>query len=69
MINLGIIDLVLILIVIGAYAVARRQRGMLPFYIVLVLVIVLEAERFAPGTLKTVGDAIRGIDAVNARLP
>jgi hypothetical protein len=69
MINLGLIDIVLVLVLLSVFFYSTRKREMLPFYVVLVLVLLIEVERLAPGTMKVIGDGIHSIDAVNANLP
>ncbi len=69
MINLGVVDIVLLVLLVSVAFYARRRRDMLIFYVALVVVVLIEVERLVPGTLKTLGDGIRGIDAVNATLP
>ena len=69
MINLGVIDILLLIILLAVLGYASRKRAMLQFYVVLVIVLIIELERLVPGSLKLLGDAIRGIDAINAGLP
>ena len=69
MINLGVIDILLIAVLISMYFYARRQHEMLIFYAALVLIALIEVERLIPGTLKVIGEGIRGIDTINAGLP
>ena len=69
MINLGVIDILMLVLLLGVFFYAARKHEMLSFYVALVLVVLIEVERLVPGTLKVVGDAIRGIDTVNAGLP
>jgi hypothetical protein len=69
MISFGIIDLILIVILIATFIGSLRSHTILPFAIVLVLVLFIELERFAPGSLTAMQSAIRGIDSVNERLP
>lgn len=69
MISLGLIDIVLVLLLVGVFVNSSRRRAMLPFYVVLVLVVLIEIERLAPGVLAAAGSAIHGIDAVNKQLP
>ena len=42
---------------------------MLAFYVVLVLIILIELERLLPGLLTAAGNTIHGIDAFNQQLP
>ena len=69
MINLGVIDILLLLLLLSVFFYSTRKHELLPFYVVLVLVALIEIERLVPGTMKVIGDAIRGIDAINATLP
>ena len=69
MINLGVIDILLLVLLVSVFVYSARQHERLPFYVALVLVVLIEVERLVPGTLKVIGDAIRGIDTVNAGLP
>ena len=69
MINLGLIDVLLIIILLATFVSALRRRTLLPFAIVLVLVILIELGRFAPGSLTAMQSAIRGIDSINKQLP
>lgn len=69
MINLGVIDIILLVILLATLGVSSRRRDMLPFYAVLIIFLLIELERLVPGTMKTIGDGIRGIDTINASLP
>ncbi len=69
MINLGVIDLLLLIILIVAFVYALRRRGWLTFSIVLIIILLIELERLAPGTMTAIGDTIHTIDKVNAQLP
>jgi hypothetical protein len=69
MINLGAIDILMLVILILMYAYSIRRRMMWPFYVTLVLLVLIELERLAPGVLTTTANAVHGIDAVNANLP
>ncbi len=69
MINLGLIDLLLLVILVAAFMYALRRRGWLTFAIVLIVILLIELERLAPGTLTALGNAIHAIDKVNAQLP
>ncbi len=69
MINLGVIDILLLLLLLTMYAYATRRHNILAFYVTLVIVLLIEIERLVPGTLNAIGDGIRGIDAFNERLP
>jgi hypothetical protein len=68
-INLGVFDIVLLVLLVIALAYARRRREMMFFYFILALLVVIEVERLAPGSLRLAGEAIRGINAINAGLP
>ena len=69
MINLGVIDIFLLLVLLAILGYSSRQRDRMPFYVALVLFLIIELERLVPGTLKTIGDGIHSIDAANASLP
>ncbi len=69
MINLGLIDLLLLVILFGAFVYALRRRGWLAFASVLIVILLIELERLAPGSMTALGDAIHAIDKVNAQLP
>ncbi len=69
MISLGLIDILLVLLVVAMFIYASRRRALLPFYVTLVLVVLIEIERLAPGALAAAGNAIHGIDAINKQLP
>ncbi len=65
MISIGIVDVILIALLIAAIiASGKRQATALSVLIVAILLVVM-IERVAPGTLASVGTAIRGIDQVN----
>ncbi len=69
MINLGLIDLLLLVILVAAFFYALRRRGWLTFAIVLIVILLIQLERLAPGTMTALGDAVHAIDKVNAQLP
>ncbi len=69
MINLGVIDILFLLILIAAFVFASRRHNMVIFYTVLVLVILIELERLVPGMLTAAGNAVHGIDTFNQQLP
>jgi hypothetical protein len=69
MISFGLIDLLLIIVLLLTFVGALRARTILPFAVVLVIVSLIELERFAPGALTAVQTAIRGIDSINNQLP
>ncbi len=69
MINLGVIDILFLLILIGAFVYASRRHNRLVFYVVLVLVVLIELERLVPGMLTVAGNAIHGIDDFNRQMP
>jgi hypothetical protein len=69
MINLGLIDIFMVLLLILMYVYSARRRTMWPFYVTLVLLVLIELERLVPGVLVAMGNAVHGIDAVNAQLP
>ncbi len=69
MINLGVIDILLVVILLAVFVYASRRKEMMTFYVVLVIVLIIELERLVPGSLQALGNAIRGIDTVNASLP
>ncbi len=69
MINLGLIDLLILVILFVSFMYMLRRRAILQFAIVLVVVILIEMERLAPGAMTGIGNAIHAIDAVNAQLP
>lgn len=69
MINLGLIDIFMLVLLILVYVYSARRRMMLPFYVTLVLMLLIELERLVPGVLTFLGNAVHGIDAANAQLP
>ncbi len=69
MINLGIVDLILIVLIVLMIYFSFRRRGMGLAILIAALLVVVLVERLAPGTLASVGTAIGGIDQVNAAGP
>lgn len=69
MINLGVIDVLLLLVLVGMLFQALRTRNLLPFFITLFIILLIELERFVPGTMAALGNGIRSIDAMNENLP
>ncbi len=69
MINLGVIDIVMLALLIVVFAYASRRHRMWVFYLTLVVLLLIELERLAPGTLAAVGTAVHGIDAFNVQMP
>lgn len=69
MINLGLIDVFMLVLLVLMFIYSARRRMMLPFYVTLVLLLLIELERLVPGVLAALGNAVHGIDAVNAQLP
>ena len=69
MISFGLIDLLLIFLLLATFFSALRTRTILPFAITLVIVFLIELERFAPGSLGAMQGMIRGINSINAQLP
>ena len=69
MISLGIIDLILILILVALIYVTARRRRSLGVFVAIVIVALIVLERVIPGTLASIGGAIRSMDAINNALP
>jgi hypothetical protein len=69
MINLGLIDILLVLVLLFAFFYSIRTRYLLPFSITLIVVLLIEMERLAPGAMTALGNAIHSIDAINEQLP
>lgn len=69
MINLGLIDLLLLVVLFLSFLYALRGRNLLPFSAMLIIVLLVEVERLVPGTMTALGKGIHNIDAVNAQLP
>jgi len=68
-INLGIIDIFMLVLLALVYVFSMRKRMIWPFYVTLVLLVLIELERLVPGLLIALGNAVHGIDSVNAQLP
>lgn len=66
MINLGLMDIILLVIMVLALVYANRKKSMTPFYIVLAILVFIEFERLFPGVFPAI---VRGMDAINAQLP
>ncbi|MBI5305561.1 MAG: hypothetical protein HY868_25755 [Chloroflexi bacterium] len=66
MINLGLMDIILLVILVLALVYSNRRKTMTPFYVVLALLVMIEFERLFPGLFPAV---VRGVDAINAQLP
>lgn len=66
MINLGLMDIILLVILVLAFVYSNRRRSMVTFYVVLVLLIIIEFERLFPGVFPAL---VRGLNAINAQLP
>jgi hypothetical protein len=69
MINLGVIDILLLLVLLVTLALSIQRRRMAPFYVALALILLIEVERLFPGTMAAIGDGIHQIDVFNQRLP
>ena len=69
MINLGIVDLILILLFVLMVYLSLRRRGLGVSILIAVLLLAVILERLVPGTLASIGNAIRGIDQVNVAGP
>ena len=69
MIDLGLIDIFMLVLLVLAYVFSTRRRMIWPFYVALVLLVLIELERLVPGLLTALGTAVHGIDGVNAQLP
>jgi hypothetical protein len=69
MINLGLIDLLLLVILFASFVYALRRHSWLTFSIILIIIFLIELERLLPGTMNAIGNAIHAIDVVNAQLP
>jgi hypothetical protein len=69
MINLGLIDVLLLFVILIALVYSLRRNYRLPFYVVLVLVLLIELERLVPGTMTSLGNGIHFIDEINEQLP
>jgi hypothetical protein len=69
MINLGLIDVLLIIVLLLTFIRALRSRSLLLFAVVFVLVCLIELGRFAPGSFTAMQTVVRGIDSINKQLP
>lgn len=69
MISIGIIDLILIFLFVLMLFLSLRRRGLGLSILFAVLLFVVIVERLVPGTLASLGNAVRGIDQVNAAGP
>jgi hypothetical protein len=69
MINLGLIDLLLLLVLFFSLLYSLRMHNLLPIAAMLIIILLNELERLAPGTMTTLGKAIHNIDAINEQLP
>jgi predicted PurR-regulated permease PerM len=69
MINLGLLDLLLIILLLVTFYNALRRHSVLPFAIMLILVFLIELGRFAPGSFVALQSVVRGIDSINKQLP
>lgn len=69
MINLGILDLILIVLFILMIYLSFRRRGLGITILIATLLLVVIVERLAPGTLASIGTAIGGIDQLSAAGP
>ncbi len=66
MITLGVVDLILILLFIFMIYNISRRRGLGLSILIAVILLVVILERLEPGTMTSIGLAIRGLDQVNA---
>jgi predicted branched-subunit amino acid permease len=69
MISLGIVDLILVLLFVLMIYLASRRRGQRVSTLLAVLLLAVILERLVPGTLASIGTAIRGLNQVNAAGP
>jgi len=69
MINLGLIDLLLIILLLATFYNAIRRRAILPFAIVLLFVFLIELGRFSPSSFNTLQGMAQSIDSINKQLP
>lgn len=69
MINIGLIDLLLLVILFVSFLYALRARNLLPFVAILIIILLIELERLVPGTMTALGKGIHTIDTINAQLP
>ncbi len=69
MINLGLIDVVLLLILFISFVRAMRTRNLLTFSLILIVIVLIELGRLSPVAASDLNRAIHDIDRVNAQLP
>ena len=69
MINIGLIDLLLLLVLFFSLLYSIRTHNLLPIAAMLIIILLIELERLAPGTMTALGKAIHSIDAINEQLP
>ena len=69
MINIGLIDLLLLLVLVGSFIYSLRVHNLLLFAVVFVIIILIEVERLVPGTMTALGQAFRTVDTINEQLP
>lgn len=69
MINLGLIDLLLLVILFIAFVRAIRTRNLLTFSLILILVVLIELGRLSPNITADLNKAIHAINQINAKLP
>ncbi len=69
MLNLGLIDLVLLVILLVSFVRAIRTRNLFAFSLVLIIIVLVELERLSPGISAALNKAIHTIDRFNAQLP
>lgn len=65
MINLGVIDLILVVLFVLMIYLAARRGGLGLAVLIAVLLVAIILERLVPGVLAGIGSAIRGIDQLN----
>ena len=69
MINLGLIDLLLVVVLFISFVRAIRTRNLLSFSLILIIIVLIELERLSPGISTALNKGIHTIDLVNAHLP
>jgi hypothetical protein len=69
MINLGVVDLILIVLFVLMIYFAARRSGLGLAVLIAVLLVAVIIERLVPGMLASIGNAIRGMDQLNAAGP
>jgi len=69
MINLGLVDLILVVLFVVMLFSSFRRRGLGLTVLIAMLLLMVLVERLAPGILGSMGTAISGIDQVNAAGP